>query len=60
MHDVISASATALARAIRVKEVSAVEVVQASVNPALNAVVQLCAEAAQAQARAADAALARG
>jgi amidase len=66
MHDVISASATALARAIRAKEVSAVEVVQASlqriaeVNPALNAVVQLCAEAAQAQARAADAALARG
>src|SRR5262249_11954752 len=30
------------------------------VNPALNAVVQLCAEAAQAEARAADAALARG
>ena len=54
MHDVIYASATALARAIRAKEVSAVEVVQASlqriaeVNPALNAVVQLCAEAAQA------------
>ena len=52
MHDVIYASATALARAIRTKEVSAVEVVQASlqriaeVNPALNAVVQLCAEAA--------------
>jgi amidase len=66
MHDLIYASATALARAIRTKEVSAVEVVQASlqriaeVNPALNAVVQLCAEAAQAQARAADAALARG
>jgi amidase len=66
MHDLIYASATALARAIRTKEVSAIEVVQASlqriaeVNPALNAVVQLCAEAAQAQARAADAALARG
>ena len=66
MHDLLYASATALARAIRTKEVSAVEVVQASlqriaeVNPALNAVVQLCAEAAQAQARATDAALARG
>ena len=65
MHDLIYASATTLARAIRAKEVSAVEVIQASlqciaeVNPALNAVVQLCAEAAQAQARAADAALAR-
>lgn len=65
MHEVTYASATALARAIRAKEVSAVEVIQASlqriaeVNPALNAVVQLCAEAAQAQARAADVALAR-
>jgi amidase len=66
MHELIYASATALARAIRAKEVSAVEVVNAhlqrieEVNPALNAVVQLCAEAAQAEARAADAALARG
>jgi amidase len=31
-----------------------------AVNPHLNAVVQLCAEAAQAEAHAADAALARG
>jgi Amidase len=60
------ASATALARAIRAKEVSSAEVVQAylqrieAVNPALNAVVHLCAEAAQAEAKAADAALARG
>src|ERR671924_2067836 len=66
MNEFIYASATALARAIRAKDVSAVEVVKpslqgiAEVNPALNAVVQLCAEAAQAEARAADAALARG
>jgi amidase len=66
MHELIYASATALARAIRAKEVSATEAVHAylhrieEVNPALNAVVQLCAEAAQAQSRAADAALARG
>jgi amidase len=66
MNELIYASATALARAIRAKEVSAAEVVHAhlqriaEVNPALNAVVQLCAEAAQAEARAADAALVRG
>jgi amidase len=66
MHDVIYASATTLARAIRAKEISSVEVVQAfleriaAVNPALNAVVQLRAEAALAEARAADAALAHG
>jgi amidase len=66
MQEVIYASATALARAIRAKEISSAEVVQASlqriaaVNPALNAVVQLRAEAALAEARAADAALARG
>jgi Asp-tRNA(Asn)/Glu-tRNA(Gln) amidotransferase A subunit family amidase len=45
MNELIYASATALARAIRTKEVSAVEVVHAhlqriaAVNPALNAVV---------------------
>src|ERR671924_288509 len=66
MNEFIYASATALARAIRAKEVSATEAVHAylqriaAVNPALNAVVQLCAEAAQAEARAADTALARG
>ena len=60
------ASATELARAIRDKEVSAVEVVDAhlrqieAVNPRLNAVVQLAAGRARAEARAADAALAGG
>src|SRR5262245_36613031 len=66
MNELIYGSASALACAIRAKEVSAAEVVQAyiqrieAVNPQLNAVVQLRAEAAQAEARAADAALARG
>jgi amidase len=59
-------SAAALARAIRNKEVSSEEVVNAhlhrieTVNPRLNAVVQVVAEKARAQAREADAALARG
>src|SRR3989454_93701 len=66
MDDIIYASATTLARAIRAKEISSAEVVHAylqrieAVNPQLNAVVQLRAEAAQAEAHAADAALARG
>jgi amidase len=66
MDDIIYASATTLARAIRAKEVSSAEVVQAylqrieAVNPHLNAVVQLCADTARAEAKAADAALARG
>jgi hypothetical protein len=66
MNDIIYASATALARGIRAKDVSSAEVVRAylqrieAVNPALNAVVQLCADAAQDEAKAADAALARG
>jgi len=66
MHDIIDASATALARAIRAKDVSSAEVVHAylerieAVNPSLNAVVQLRAEAARVEAQAADAALARG
>jgi amidase len=66
MHEVIYASATALARAIRAKEVSWAEVVQAylqriaAVNHTLNSVMQLRAEAAQAEARAADVALASG
>src|SRR5438552_646080 len=64
--ELIYLSATALAKAIRAKEVSSEEVVNAclrrleAVNPKLNAVVQLTAEAARAQAREADAALARG
>ncbi|MEW6650565.1 MAG: amidase [Chloroflexota bacterium] len=60
------ASATRLARLIRQREVSAVEVIAAhlrrieQVNPRLNAVVVLAAEQALDQARAADTALARG
>jgi amidase len=66
MDELIYASATALARAIRTKQVSALEVVDAylarieAVNPRLNAVVQVTAEQARAGARAADSALARG
>jgi amidase len=60
------ASATVLAEAIRQKRVSSLEVVDAylrridQVNPRLNAVVQLTADAARADARKADADLARG
>src|SRR5260370_35324079 len=59
-------SATALARRIREKKVSAKEAVTAylariaEVNPRLNAVVQLCAERAQREAQQADAMLAKG
>lgn len=59
-------SAVALARAIRGKQVSVTEVVEAhlqrieAVNPALNAVVQLAAERALDEARAADRALVTG
>jgi amidase len=66
MDKLVYASATALARAIRAKEVSSEEVVDAylqrieEVNPKLNAVVQLTADEARAQAREADAALTRG
>jgi amidase len=58
--------ARALAQAIRARDVSALEVVEAhlnriaAVNPSLNAVVQLTDERARQQARAADAALVRG
>ena len=64
--DPTHSSAIALARAIRRREVSAAEVVAAhlarieAVNPRLNAVVQLTAEAACQAAEAADQALARG
>ncbi len=64
--DITAASATRIAAAIRVKEVSALEVVDAflarieQVNPRLNAVVQLAAEQARQEAKAADAARARG
>lgn len=66
MNKIIYASATELAQAIHNKEVSSEEVVNAylqrieEVNPKLNAVVQLTAETARAEAREADAALACG
>ena len=66
MSEIIYASAKTMAQAIRNKEVSATELVDAhlaridEVNPALNAVVQLAAERARAEAAEADAALARG
>ena len=65
-NDIIYASAKTMAQAIQDKEVSAVELVDShlaridEVNPALNAVVQLAAERARAEAVEADAALARG
>ncbi len=66
MDDITFAPATALAAAIRDKKLSSAEVVEAhlrrieDVNPKLNAVVQLTAEAAQEAAGKADATLARG
>lgn len=66
MDELIYASATRLARAIHDREVSAEEVVNAtierieSVNPLINAVVQLRSDDARSEARAADASLARG
>ena len=66
MGNIIYASAKSMAQAVRDKEVSAVELVEAhlgrieEVNSALNAVVQLAAERARAEAVEADAALARG
>ena len=66
MNEIIYASAKSMAQAVRDKEVSAVELVEAhlgrieEVNSALNAVVQLAAERARAEAVEADAALARG
>jgi amidase len=59
-------SATQLLDRLRRRELAAVEVVEAhlariaAVNPALNAVVQLTADAARADAQRADAAAARG
>jgi amidase len=66
MQELIYNSATALAEAVREKKVSSEELVAAcirrieEVNPKLNAVVQLPAEAARAQAREADRVLTRG
>jgi amidase len=64
--ELVDSSATALAKAIRTKQVSSEEAVRAflkrieQVNPKLNAVVQLRAEDALSEARAADKALAAG
>ncbi len=66
MDDIICSSATKLAKAIRAKEVSSEEVVNAylqrieEINPELNAIVYLQANEARSLARKADAALARG
>jgi amidase len=66
MHHVIYSSVLQLAKAIKAREISSVEVVQAclerieAVNPKLNAVVQLRGEQALDEARLADEALARG
>jgi len=66
MNSLTFSSAVALAAAIRTKEVSALEVVDAhlahieSANPRLNAIVRVLADQARAAARAADAATARG
>ena len=60
MEDLIYASAAELARAVREKKASSVEIVQAyierieAVNPQLNAVVQLTADSALTEARRAD------
>jgi len=66
MDEIIYASATSIAQAIRDKRVSAAEVVEAhlqriaAVHPALNAVVQTVGPRARLEALAADQALARG
>src|SRR4051812_9187668 len=64
--DLTTRSASALAQAIRDRQISSAEVVEAhlariaQVNPQLNAVCQLSADAARRDAAACDAALARG
>ena len=66
MDELIYSSAKSIAQAIRDKKVSASEALEAhlkriaEVNPALNAVVQLAADRARAEAKQADDALARG
>lgn len=66
MDEITYWSASKLAEAIRTKQLSSLEVVDAhlrriaEVNPRLNAIVQLTADAAREQARQADADLARG
>ncbi len=66
MKDILYGSASRMARALRAKKLSSVELIRAhldrivAVNPKLNAVVQLAEEQALAEARKADRALARG
>ena len=66
MHELLSESATGIARAIRNREVSSEEMARAAlerideVNPMLNAVVALAADRALAEARRLDAESARG
>ena len=66
MDDLTYSSLVTIADAIRAREVSSSEVLEAhlaridEVNGDLNAVVQLCAERAREEATAADAAIARG
>ena len=66
MHELLSASATRLAAAIRDKHVSSAEMIRAcldridAVNPQLNAVVHLCRERALTEAQERDRAVASG
>jgi Asp-tRNA(Asn)/Glu-tRNA(Gln) amidotransferase A subunit family amidase len=66
MDELFYNSATTLARRVRDRELRSEEIVEAhlqrieAINPRLNAIVQLAAEQAVEDARAADAALARG
>ncbi len=66
MRDILHGSASRMARALRARKLSSVELIRAhldrilAVNPKLNAVVQLAEEQALAEARKADQALARG
>lgn len=66
MNEIIFDSASEIARRIRSREISALEVTKAHlariyvVNPSLNAVVTRCDDMALERARAADVALAKG
>lgn len=66
MTDLTYRSAAWMARALRNREISAAELIDAhlariaDINPTLNAVVELCADRARAEAQAADRAIAGG